>query len=324
MDIIGRDDIQRTLSVDMAIAAVRSGFGALANGDIVMPDPMQILFNDEAGALVGDCHVKAAQSRSMPYFVIKLATGFYNNQQLGLSTNNGMLLALSATTGQPLAILQDGGLITTMRTAAAGALAATLVHADAGMALGVIGTGEQAFMQSRMIAHQTGIRNIMIQGRDPAKIANLCAQLNDYGLSAYQAPDVASLCHDCRILVTTTPASDAVITAADLGAGAAGDTHIIAVGADSPGKNEIDPAIFKTASHIFTDSHEQCLHHGDFGAAVRAGAIHHDADISLPAAIAGAHDDLLPVTGTSIVDLTGLGVQDLYTAGAVITALCRI
>lgn len=84
MQIVTLDQIRSMISMPEAIEAVRQSFIDISNGLIDQPEPMQILFHDDANELVGDCHTKAARSKDKPYFTIKIATGFYRNPERGL------------------------------------------------------------------------------------------------------------------------------------------------------------------------------------------------------------------------------------------------
>ncbi|WP_307797694.1 MULTISPECIES: hypothetical protein [Streptomyces] len=84
-----------------------------------------------------------------PEFTVKIATGFYRNPAAGLPTNHGLVCVVSARTGQIRAILDDQGLLTAWRTAAAGALATHAMARPAAATLAVFGTGEQAGVSPR-------------------------------------------------------------------------------------------------------------------------------------------------------------------------------
>jgi ornithine cyclodeaminase len=318
MRVVTLDEIRPLVPFATAIEAVRNGLVAFSNGLISLPDPMQILFPGEDDRLIGDCHVKAAQGRNLPYFVIKVAAGFYRNPDLGLPVNNGMVLVMSAMTGEPVALLQDEGWLTQIRTAAAGVLAVSLKPVGPAAVLGLIGTGAQARLQAEMISKCLGISRFAVRGRTDAATSGFCERLSQLGIQARPMRSVQALCHESDIVVTATPTTTPVVTEADV----PGGLHIVAVGADSPGKIEIDPAILARADIIATDSHAQCLHHGDFGAAVRARAVSEDADVSFCDILAGKRPDVdFAAAKLSIVDLTGLGVQDLSVANLVVDGL---
>ncbi|WP_420413130.1 ornithine cyclodeaminase family protein [Roseibium sp.] len=316
LQILSLPEIKPLLDMPAAIETVRQILIDTANGLIAQPEPVQILFDDQSGSFCGDCHIKAAQAKGLPYFAVKVATGFYQNSVRGLEVNNGLVLVLSSETGEPLALLQDEGWLTQMRTAAAGALAASLKDVPKDGALGIIGTGTQARLQAEAIRSLLGIERIFVLGRTSQSITAYLADMTQSGFRVSAVDDAKTLCWQSDILVTATPATSPVICADDVSNG----LHIVAVGADSPGKCELAPDLFAQTDIIVTENHSQCLDHGDFGSAVRVGHVHETADHSLCNILAGQHPDLdFGAASLSIVDLTGLGAQDLAVASAVVT-----
>lgn len=310
MRLIDLDDLKSAFDRDAVIAAVRNGFIGHWQGSWACPEPVQILLKGEDGALCGDCHVKSAQARDLPYFAIKIATGVYDNPVArGLPVNSGMVVLLSSETGRPVALIQDEGWLTAWRTAAAGALAASLLPVADDTRLGVVGTGFQAALQAEWICHHLDIGKVHVYGRSHAKAIDLCKRLTGVDLSCQVAPSARELCQACRIVVTTTPATSPVLADEDVPPG----TSIIAMGSDSPGKQELHPAILGRATAIVVDDPQQCLAHGEFGAAVRAGTVGKDAAIPFGDLLTRS----LPTFGKTddvVVDLTGLGAQDLAIA----------
>ena len=76
------------------------------------------------------------------------------------------------------------------------------------------------------------------------------------------------------------------------------------------------------ADIIATDNHEQCVHHGDFGTAIRAGVISSDMDVSFCDILAGKRPEVdFASAKISLVDLTGVGAQDLAVASLVVKQL---
>jgi len=155
----------------------------------------------------------------------------------------------------------------------------------------------------------------MITGRSSLKVDALCDRLNSAGHVATRAKNVAELCGACRIVITTTPAQSPVVLATDLPAGAQTPIHFVAMGADTHGKQELDTDIIAFAKTVVVDDAQQCLDHGDVAAASRAGVIDDDRLISLGAALS---TKLSIADGVSVVDLTGLGAQDLAIASLVV------
>ena len=294
------------------LAGVKHGFISHARGEIDLPNPMQILFERADKSLRADCHVKAASSAAMPYFCIKVASGFYDNPKLGLPVNNGCVLLFSSETGLPLALFQDEGHMTSVRTAAAGALSAQLAGGDRPKRLGIIGTGHQAELQALWIASTMDISEVCLWGRSKDKARALAARLASHGCPAQIAPSVATLSAQSDMLVTTTPSTAPILKNEHV----RDDQHIIAMGADSPGKQELDPQILARADAIIVDDFAQCTAHGELGWATRAGLVGQDKTIPLGEALA-RNESAVSGDGISLVDLTGLGVQDLALAAFV-------
>jgi ornithine cyclodeaminase len=315
MKIITRTDIEAVLGKDAVIDAVREAFVAHSRGDIHSPSPMHMTYRNDAGERIGDCHVKAAHSNLHQAIAIKLAIGFYENPEKGLPVNNGLVMLLSRETGEPTTLLQDEGLLTTYRTAAAGAIAASLAKTLPDDILGIVGTGNQAFQQATWTAHHLGLKSVMVYGRSKEKASALADALRSKGLSTGRADSVAELCADSRIVITTTPASDPVVLSSDLPRGTESRIHFVAMGADTHGKQELESEIFAMAKTVVVDDKAQCLDHGDAAAAYKAGVIDPDELLNLGSALS---DELSITDGVSIVDLTGLGAQDLAIASLIV------
>ncbi len=318
MRVVSSEYIRSALSERAIVNAVRQAFIDHANGCSTVPNPMQLLFHEANGDLAGDCHVKAAARQDCPIFVIKIATGFYKNAARSLPVNGGAVMVMDAVTGAALALLDDGGALTSWRTAAAGVLAAQLACPSEDDILAIAGTGHQALLQARWICQHLGLRRVRVWGRAADKAAMLQQQLTASGLIASTAVDIQSLCMDARILVTATPATEPFVTADQI----AGPLHIVALGADSPGKSELSADLFRQADLVITDDHQQCLDHGDFGNAVRHGAVCPNTDIGLGTLLADKPSVNLRQQ-LSIVDLTGLGIQDLALAELIWASIGR-
>ncbi len=263
-----------------AIAAYRAGL-------CEMPMPMHLEIAPERG----EVHVKSSYRRGGKYFVLKIAGTFPNNLARGLSTGSGAMLLCSAQTGQPLALLAEEGYLTDVRTAAVAAMVAQdLGRRDA--ALGILGAGVQARLQARMHAELLPLQRVVLWGRTRDR-AELCRRdiaeaLPNVAVSIAATP--AHVARETRLIVTATASRAPLLFVGDLQPG----THISAVGADSPGKQELDPEIVRRAQTLWLDSAEQCA---------RLGELQHVTE-----------SERSPDGDFSVADFTGLGVEDLYIA----------
>ncbi len=314
MRIISKEEILSVIDIDEVIRAVREGFIDKDLGVIVNPAPMQILFQGKENKLYADCHVKAAQRKDGKYFVIKVASGFYQNKQADLPVNNGLSLLFCAQTGQPLALFNDGGYLTSLRTAAAGALSASLAknHKNK-IILGIIGTGHQARLQAEWINRYLNIEKVLILGKTPGGTKSFLSEIRHLEMNCSAVDSANELARKADVIVTTTPSTSPILMSADINK----PIHIVAVGADSPGKQELDPNLLNRAEVVITDDHEQCLAHGEYGVAARANLLNSDSDIALGRVLSGETKNPISGNGISVVDLTGLGAQDLAIASNV-------
>ncbi|MFC5261782.1 ornithine cyclodeaminase family protein [Kribbella qitaiheensis] len=297
LPVIDLPRIGAAASHDVVFDAVRESLIAHTEGRTAVPPPMVLKFPDHDG----DCHVKAGYLSGSPHFTVKIASTF-------ASVNSGLMLVVDATTGTPAAVLADEGKLTAWRTAAAGALITDAMTPPGIDEIAVLGTGEQALLQVIWLNLLRPLSRVRVWGRRPEAVEKLCAALAAEGFDA--RPDSLGGA-PCVIATTssTVPLPSALFS---------GAVHVTGIGTDMPGKGELPTDVFAGAL-VATDDHEQCLDHGDFGNAVRAGVIAADADIS----IGGVLRDGLGDRGDrrTIADLTGLGVTDAAVASAVVQAL---
>ncbi|MEV6400158.1 ornithine cyclodeaminase family protein [Streptomyces sp. NPDC051907] len=301
--------VQKAATSQLVLDTARAALVAHAEGRTSVPPPLHMEF---PGA-DGDCHVKAGWITGAADFTVKIATGFYGNPQAGLASNHGLVCVVSARTGQIRAILDDRGLLTAWRTAAAGALVTHAMARPDAATLAVFGAGEQARLQATWLARLRPVGMVLVHGRSPHRAAALCEELSAHGLPARPASAHEAAAAD--MIITTTPATAPVLDADQVREGA----HVTGIGADMPHKNELPPALFGRAQLIATDDHAQCLDHGDFGHAVRAGAVAEGDDIAAGALLKSPVDR--PDNAVTVADLTGVGALDAALASAVLNEL---
>jgi ornithine cyclodeaminase len=296
MRVVELPEILAAIDADEVTAAIEEGFRRYNSGQAEAMAVGHLSFEDPPG----DCHAKGAYLRGDDVFVSKLTTGFYRNDLVGLPTSNGFSAVASARTGEILAILHDLGQLTDLRTALTGAIAARLIARADTRVLGIVGSGTQAVLQAKWIAKALGIETILVWARDPVKAATVGGEVTP----------LAELVARADLIVTTTPAKEALITAEMVRPG----LRIVAVGCDTPGKSEIAPEVMARA-RIIVDSRSQCLHHGDTANAVAAGLIDGAGLVELGELIASpvafGEEEIV------VVDLTGVAVQDVQIAKAV-------
>jgi len=117
MEIVTLEEIMEILGKIDPIKEIENGFVEFSKGNVVVPPVGEMIFKDPPG----DVHIKYGYIKKDRFFVIKIASGFYENIDLGLPSYSGLMLLFAQKTGELLCILLDEGHLTNIRTAAAGA-----------------------------------------------------------------------------------------------------------------------------------------------------------------------------------------------------------
>ena len=305
MKVATWNEIESVLPEIDVVAAIESAFAAYSRGDAVIPPVGEMHLE------AGEVHLKYGYLRGGDHYVVKIASGFYNNAAFGLPSSNGMMLLFDQRTGAPVAVLLDEGKLTDARTAAAGAVAAKHL-APTVQCIGIVGTGIQARLQIQYLARVTPCRKVVVWGRRPVAAQQFIADLPGWDVEI--AEDLTDLCGRANLIVTTTPSQVPLITQVRPG------THITAVGSDTPQKQEISVEVLANADVVVADSLAQCALRGEISQAVRAGVFQMSSAVELGAVISGKGGRTHPDQVT-IADLTGVAVQDLAITDAVYRAL---
>jgi ornithine cyclodeaminase len=281
MNILSFEEIRGRIDDLAVIRGMRQALMAQARGECSTPMPMHL---DMANG--GEVHMKSSYRRGGKYFALKMASTFHG-------AGNGMILLCSAETGEPVSYLADAGHLTDVRTAAVAAMAAQELGRE-DSSIGILGTGIQARLTARFHRHVLPLEKIFIWGRDRIKAENCAAEI---GAVVVESPE--ELAASTRLIVTCTASRAPLLFAGDVQPG----THISAVGADSVGKQELDPSILRAAEIVLADSLAQCE---------KLGELQHCPGIE--AMEMGAFCEHPRAVRSSVADFTGLGVEDLYIA----------
>jgi len=219
-------------------------------------------------------------------------------------------MLFSAKTGFPEAILQDRGIITDMRTSAAGAIITHHIADSSASSVAVLGTGIQAFGQVSALAKLRPLSAIQIYGRTLSNAQALKAKFETAlpNTKVNIAPNSETAVKSSEIIITTTPSRSPLVQGEWLQKG----QHITAVGADDIYKNEIDGACFELANQIYIDSLELNKKYGEYSHTLRANPALVDKTTEFGEIFKQptAHH----TNEITIAKLVGVGVQDLAAA----------
>lgn len=249
------DDPTVASAVDLndLILAVEAAFAAYASGRALKPE----LSHVEADG--GEFHIKAGgiPGRDCAYFACKVGAGFFRNRsRWGLPNIIGLVMLCDASTGVPLAVM-DSSLLTRLRTGAATAVAAKHLARSNSQAVLVCGAGAQAEIQLRSLLRVLPLKKAFVWTRsDPSVFAHrMAAELQ---IDVQPALDLREAARASDVIVTCTPARTWFLGRDHVAEG----TFIAAVGADSPGKQELEPELVAQSS-VVCDITQQCVEVGE-------------------------------------------------------------
>ena len=318
-ELVTLDEIRLLLDTNSLIDEIEAGFVLYSDGKVNVPPVGFMHFDDPPG----DVHIKYGSIEDDDYWVLKIASGFYQNPSLGLQASDGVILVFSQRSGALELVLHDRCWLTDMRTAAAGAVAARHLAPRKIDNVGVIGTGVQARMQLEMLCSVVEAKSALIWGRNEAKVGKMIGELKlsaallAAGMEVRAAESVEELADQSRLIVTATSAHEPVLRADQVRPG----THITAMGSDDDGKQELDVALLGKADRIVADSVSQCSKYGECVHAINAGVISLDDIAELGAVVSGSTDGRTSDDQITIADLTGVAVQDIQIAKMIARAL---
>jgi len=310
--VLKLDEIKSLVDIPQLIQDIEAGFVLYSEGRVKVP-PVGFLHFDNPP---GDVHIKYGFVSGDDYYAVKMASGFYNNPDLGLPASNGLVLLFSQKTGELKLIMLDECWLTDIRTAAAGAAAAKHLAPKTINHIGIVGTGVQARWQLEMLQHVVDCNSCIIWGRNPEKVQALIEELQSresffaWELKFQGTGDMEFLTSQCELIVTTTSAKAPLIKAEQVKRG----THITAIGADDHGKQELEAALLAKADILVADSVSQCLDHGECFHAVNNNLIEENVILELGHIIKNPNMGRTNDDQISIVDLTGVAIQDIQIA----------
>lgn len=307
--LLSRTDVRALLDMDSCIAAVESAFQAQADG---MTLPAGALGTHVAD---GGFHVKAAGlTRERAWYVAKVNANFPGNPSLhGLPTVQGVVALFDAANGMLLALM-DSMEITTLRTAAATAVAAKhLARTDARI-LAILGCGIQGRSHLRALARVRPIERVYAwDGVHDAATAYAHEMERELGCEVVAVTSYRELIGRCDVIVTCTASRSPLLDAADVSAG----TFVAGVGADSESKQELAPDLL-ARSTLVVDVLDQCARFGDLHHALDAGAMRsEDVHAELADVVSGRRAGRRSADEITVFDSTGTALEDVAAAAIV-------
>ena len=191
------------------------------------------------------------------HYGVKIVNIAPANAARGLPGLHASYLLFDAASGAPLALI-DGSVLTSRRTAAASALAASyLARADARRLL-VVGAGAVARLLPEAYRTVRPIEQVTVWARDAAKAEALAATWRGLGLQAAACTDLAAAAAQADIVSCATLATEPLLRGRWLAPG----SHLDLIGSFTPQMREADDDCFAGAA-LVVDTDEALHKSGD-------------------------------------------------------------
>jgi alanine dehydrogenase len=307
--ILSEEDMKKLLSLKEVIDAVESAFRMKGLGHAQMP-PKQYLFLNKYN---GDVRTMPAYLEETDAVAVKVVNSHPENRKKhGLPTVMAMIILVDPRTGAPEAIM-GGAWITALRTGAAGAVAAKYLANPDPKTVGVVGAGMQARTQLMGLQLVFGtIEEVRVWDRDKEAAVKYAEEMKTKGEqeSIYPVESVRNAVQGADIIVTATPSREPLVSAEWVDEG----THINCIGADAPGKQELDPAIL-LKSKIVVDDWSQSCHGGEINVPFAKEIIGKE-DIwgDICEIVAGLKQGRTTPDEITVFTSTGIAIQDAAAA----------
>ncbi|WP_411339394.1 ornithine cyclodeaminase family protein [Sphingopyxis sp. J-6] len=262
---IGADELLRLVDMNEAITVVDEAMRVLSAGSVAAPErwAMPVADHGRMGLMPG-----AAPSLSR--FGVKVLGLFDADARGALPSHQGVMLLFDLADGRPLCAV-DGAALTTLRTAAASAVASRALARPGARTLAIIGCGDQAPLHLEALRAVFPIREVTLWNRT-AKKADAFARRYLSGLAWRVCSTPAQAAAGADIVCTLTAATDPILSGKDFQPG----QHVNLVGSSTVGPREVDDAFVAKVRYI-VDSREHALSQAaEFVHAVGDGIVSQD------------------------------------------------
>jgi len=307
MLIVPEREIADLMTREAAFDAVEKVFAAMAAGDAYnFPVVREAIGHEDA--LYG---FKGGFDRGGLTLGLK-AGGYWphNLEKRNLINHQSTVFLFDPDTGRAKAMV-GGNLLTALRTAAASSVSIKhLARADSKV-IGMIGAGHQATFQLRAALEQRDFEKVIGWNYHPDMLPNIEKVAAEAGLP-FEAVELDGM-READVIISITSAFAPSLMADHVSEG----THVACMGTDTRGKQEVEAALLAKA-RVFTDEVAQSITIGEAQHAVAEGLIS-EADITqVGAVINGTHPGRTAEADITLFDGTGVGLQDLAVAAAVV------
>lgn len=307
--VLSEEDVKKVLSLEEVTDAVESAFRMKGLGHAQMP-PKQYLFMKKYN---GDVRTMPAYLEENDAVAVKVVNSHPENRKRhGLPAVMATIILVDPRTGAPEAIM-GGTWITALRTGAAGAIAAKYLANPNPKTVGIVGAGTQA--RTQLMGLQLVFKTVEevrvwdLNEKAAVKYAEEM-RIKYKQASICSVKSIKKAVKGADIIVTATPSRKPLVSAEWVDKG----THINCIGADAPGKQELDPTIL-IKSKIVVDDWSQSCHGGEINVPLAKGIIDKkDVWGDICEIVAGLKQGRTSPDEITVFTSTGLAIQDAAAA----------
>jgi alanine dehydrogenase len=306
--LLKKEEVSRLITMKEVIGTVEEAYKAFNSDEVVQPAYIGMHLPSPRGEI----DFKLGYCRSNEVISMKASSGGFNQNPAahGVPSGMGTILLFDARTCA-LACVMDGSLVTGLRTGAAGAVSVKALARKDARRIASIGTGNQARMQIRAISEVMRIEEVHGWDSNTDALAKYKADIEgEFGIPVVMAGSKKEAVERADILITTTRGKGSLVEVGWVRPG----THIVAIGTDQRGKQELDPEIFRNAK-VVNDSIEQCIDKGETWHPLNRNIIARD-DIhaEIGEILLGRKPGRESDDEVTIFDSTGMAIQDNTTS----------
>jgi alanine dehydrogenase len=310
--LIDENEVAACVSAADALREMRELFEQVARGTAVSYPVVRESVGD---AIFG---VKSGACTESGVLGLKAGGYFPQNALHGSTRHQSVIVLFDPQRGMPLALMA-GNLITKLRTAAAAALSIDLLARRDASTLAVIGAGAQVPAHVEAACAVRHFKQVKVWNRTPAHAQRVVQSMNGLHPGIQTSPSAHEAVVDADVIITLTPSREPLLQRAWIQPGA----HLACMGADTVGKQEVDPAIIADA-RVFTDSIDQAATIGECQAGLRGAFFGREHILgTLGDVLVRRADGRKANDEITVFDGTGLAVQDLQMAALILNKLHR-
>jgi len=266
MRLLSDKDIRQSITIPEAIETAEVAFSQLSSGKAIVPKRTHLPINDKKLAIFMPAFLP-----SIGALGVKILSYFPDNFKRNFPLINGIVILFDIENGKILSLM-DARYLTTLRTAAATALATKILANEDAKVLGIFGAGVQTRTQILTHLEVKKIHTVKIYDIKHEKAESLVKELKRQNCKSCRFLHVGKpkeVVEESDILITATTSTSPVFNGRDLKEG----VHINAIGSFTSNSRELDDLTIKKAK-IVVDSLEMALSEaGDIIIPMKSGLI---------------------------------------------------